>query len=567
MNLRRRDFLRLGAMAGAGCLLFPRNYVFGQNSPKLRPFVDPLPIPPVLPGAASFDIHMRQFFQKLHRDLPPTKLWGYEGMFLGPTFEVRSGSPITVQWLNDLPGQKHFLPAVDSTIHGSESNVPEVRSVVHLHGAKVLADSDGYPEAWFTNGFGKTGPFFSTRVYHYPNDQAATMLWYHDHSLGITRLNVFAGLAGVYLIRDEDEDELPLPKGKFEIPLVFMDRAFNADGSLHYPVQTVPPPPPPVSPIWVPEFFGDTALVNGKILPFLEVEPRKYRFRMLNACNARFLHLTLTNSTDNTDQLHFHQIGTDQGFLHKPVTLMDLLMSPAERFDVVIDFTGQKGKSFILNNDAPAPFPGGGAPGMVPQFMEVRVTLPLTSTDQPLPERLAPVHLLETEDAVRVRRLTLRENDDPNGNPIIDFLGDRRWNEPITENPRAGTIEQWDLINTTTDGHPIHVHLVRFNVINRQLFDLNVFNQTGKLKFLGPPEPPAPNERPAWKDTVVVFPGDTTSGQGKLTRIIAKFDLPNEAEFPPGNRQQYVWHCHILEHEDNEMMRPYAVVSGKEDKD
>src|SRR2546422_8765049 len=127
MNLRRRDFLRLGAMAGAGCLLFPRNYVFGQNSPKLRPFVDPLPIPPVLPGAASFDIHMRQFFQKLHRDLPPTKLWDYEGMLLGPTFEVRSGSPITVQCLNDIPGQKRFPTPVDITIPVSGSNVPSDR--------------------------------------------------------------------------------------------------------------------------------------------------------------------------------------------------------------------------------------------------------------------------------------------------------------------------------------------------------------------------------------------------------------------------------------------------------
>ncbi|HVT61359.1 MAG TPA: multicopper oxidase [Thermoanaerobaculia bacterium] len=561
MKLGRRDFLRLGAMAGAGVCFFPRRFAFAQASPALTPFVDPLPIPPVLPRASRYDIHMRQFRQKLHRDLPPTKLWGYNGRYIGPTFEVRSGSPVDVQWLNDLPS-KHFLP-LDTTLHGDEPRQPEVRNVVHLHGAKVLGDSDGHPEAWFTNGFAQTGPKFTRRVYHYPNDQAAMNLWYHDHALGNTRLNFIAGLQGYYFIRDEVDDELPLPKGKYEIPLMLQDRLFNADGSLDYPVQG--PVSPPIPPVWIPEFFGDTGLVNGKVLPFLEVEPRRYRFRTLNACNARFLHLTLVNARDAAQSLTFHQIGTDQGFLPRPVELPDLLIAPAERFDLVIDFTGQDGKWFNLLNDAPAPFPGGGAPA-VPQFMQFRVTLPLTQSDHPLPTSLAPVPLLEVEDDTRTRRLLLSEVDDATtGDPIIGQLGTLedgplRWSSPVTEDPSADSTEIWELYNTTTDGHPKHVHLVRFQVLNRQPFDLHLFQSTGKIKFIGPPEPPPANERPAWKDVVKAFPGDPANGIGRVTRIIQNFELPRGVELRTGSVQEYVWHCHILEHEDNEMMRPYNVV-------
>jgi spore coat protein A len=562
MRLNRRELLRLGAVAGAGVLFFPKRFSFAQgSSPLLMPFVDPLPLPPVLPRASRYDIHMRQFRQKLHRDLPATRLWGYNGNYIGPSFEVRSGSPVDVQWLNDLP-TRHFLP-IDHTIHGAESNLPEVRNVVHLHGAKVLDDSDGHPEAWFTNGFAQTGPKFSRRVYHYPNDQAATQLWYHDHALGITRLNFLAGLQGLYFIRDEADDQLPLPKGKYEIPLVLQDRFFNSDGSLLYPVQG--PVSPPIPPIWIPEFFGDTGLVNGKVLPFLEVEPRKYRFRMLNACNARFLHLTLVNSRDASEALTFHQIGTDQGFLSKPVELPDLLIAPAERFDLVIDFAGKKGKRFTLLNDAPAPFPGGGAPA-VPQLMQFRVTLPLTQADQPLPGTLVPVEPLEVEDAVHTRKLLLSEVDDPStGDPIIGQLGTiedgpLHWSSPVTEDPRSDSTEIWEMYNTTTDGHPKHVHLVRFQILNRQLFDLNLFHSTGKIKFTAPPVPPAPNESPAWKDVVKVFPGDPANGIGNVTRIIQKFELPRGVELRTGSLQEYVWHCHILEHEDNEMMRPYNVI-------
>jgi spore coat protein A len=562
MKLSRRDLIRLGAVAGAGTLLLPKSLAFAQSSPTLTPFVDPLPIPPVLtPGAGVLDIHMRQFTQKLHRDLPPTRLWGYNGIYPGPTIEARTGVPIQVQWHNDLPSH-HFLP-IDHTIHGAESTVPDVRTVVHLHGAKVLGDSDGYPEAWFTNGFAQTGPSFSNRVYRYPNDQAAMMLWYHDHALGITRLNVFAGLAGMYFVRDAAEDALAIPKGKYEVPLFFQDRFFNPDGSLLYPVQDAGVSPP-IPPIWIPEFFGDSALVNGKVFPYLEVEPRKYRFRMLNACNARFLHMTLANSRDPHETLLFHQIGADQGFLPKPVHLADLLMGPAERYDVVIDFTGKAGKSFTLQNDAPSPFPGGGA-ALLPQILQFRVNKPLTHSDQPLPSTLVPVPLLDPHSARQTRQLLLSEDDDPTtGDPIEGMLGTvaagpLHWSSPITEDPKANSTEVWEFYNTTTDGHPIHVHLVRFQVLNRQKFDLNRFQATGQIHFIAPPEAPGANEKPAWKDVVKVFPGDPDNGVGSVTRIIQKFDLPNGASAVPQGVPPYVWHCHILEHEDNDMMRPYNV--------
>ncbi len=427
-----------------------------------------------------------------------------------------------------------------------------------LHGAKVLPESDGYPEAWFTNGFTRAGPFFTTRTYSYPNDQPATTLWYHDHALGGTRLNVFAGLAGFYLIRDEIEDNLNLPKGRYEVPLMIQDRMFNADGSLLYPVQMPGDPDPRVPPIWLPEFFGDTVLVNGKVWPFLEVEPRKYRFRVLNASNARFYNLLLRESTEAGVSLErpgpaFYQIGTDGGFLPAPVQLTELLMAPAERFDVIIDFAGLAGKFFLLANDAHAPFPDGD--DLIPaDVMLFKVTKPLRGPDTSfLPARLSAVPLMDPAVAVRQRNLTLSELDSDAGSPIIVLLGDMHWEDPVTENPKVGTTEVWNIINTTEDGHPTHLHLVQFQVLNRQPFDVDQYPTN--LVFTGPPVAPDLNERPAWKDTVKTFPGE-------VTRIIAKFDLPTGTKVNPEAKFRYVWHCHILEHEDNDMMRPYDVVAS-----
>ena len=598
MGLTRRDILRFGAVAGArlavgpaaragaggsagrpagradtgGSAGLPRRLNWAQRSPDLAPFVDPLPVPPVLPAAARYDVHMRQILQKLHRDLPATRLWAYHGTFIGPTFEVRSGSPTEVQWLNELPA-RHLLP-IDHGLHGAEREVPEVRTVVHLHGAKVLGDSDGHPEAWFTRGFEQTGRLFSRRVYHYPNDQAATTLWYHDHALGITRLNVYAGLAGFYIIRDEVEDGLPLPRRRYEIPLMFQDRSLRADGSLEYPVQG--PVGAEVPPVWIPELFADTALVNGKVLPYLYVEPRRYRFRMLNACNARFLDLSVVNPADPAEVLVMHQIGSDQGFLPRPVEMATLALAPAERADVVIDFSGKAGKEFLVQNSAPAPFPDGGALGAVPMFLQFRVGATVSEPDRPLPANLvsappsaaalaAPATLATpaTAAGVRRRRLLIAETDAAAGDPMIGLLGTLehgglRFHAPVTEDPRAGATEVWELYNTTSDAHPIHLHLVRFQVLDRQPFDLKLFQANGTIRFTGPPEAPAPNESPAWKDVVKALPGDADAGIGRVTRIVQTFDLPRGTA-PAAALPDYMWHCHILEHEDNEMMRPLRV--------
>ena len=326
----------------------------------LASFVTPLSVPPVIrpkPGEV-IPVRMVPFRHQAHRDLSPATMWGYNGIWPGPTLETRKGLPFSIKWSNHLPA-KHFLP-VDPTIHGAEESVPEVRTVTHVHGAQVLPDSDGYPDAWVTSD-GKAGPVAAADPTHYPNEQTARMLWYHDHALGITRLNVYAGLAGFFTIRDDDEDALNLPSGPYEIPLMIQDRKFGVDGSLLYP-----PPKNGTHPMWMQEFFGDTICVNGKASPYLEVEPRKYRFRIVNGSNSRFYHLTLVPADASgkrngrpVDAPAFRQIGTDSGLLPVPLSLHYLIISPGERFDLVIDFSDFKGQNFALLNDAPAPYARG----------------------------------------------------------------------------------------------------------------------------------------------------------------------------------------------------------------
>ena len=455
----------------------------------LASYVTPLAIPPVIrPRAATVQMQMRPFRHRAHSDLPPATMWGYNGMWPGPTFEVRKGQPISVKWINQLP-KKHFLP-LDYTIHGEGQDVPEVRTVTHVHGARVMPESDGYPDAWVTSD-GRFGAARAADTCHYPNDQAATTLWYHDHALGITRLNVYAGLAGFYLIRDPEEDSLNLPSGPYEIPLMIQDRSFNADGSLLYP-----PAPNGTHPVWIQEFFGNAICVNGKAMPFLEVEPRKYRFRMVNGSNARFYHLTLVPADaagkptgKPVDAPPFIQIGSDGGLLPAPLRLHYLIFSPGERFDIVIDFSQHKGANLAMINDAPAPYARGGE--IVPsEVMLFKVTKPLSGIDtSSVPEVLIPFSPLDPALAVRERTLALTEMDRPSDGYTMD--------DPITEDPKAGSMEIWSFANTTGDVHPIHLHLVQFQVLNRQPFDTKAYLQTGKLVFTGIPMPPESNERPA----------------------------------------------------------------------
>jgi spore coat protein A len=527
---------------------------------RLTPYVDVLPVPTVLRPSEHADglveLTMSEFQQKVHRDLPPTTVWGYNGTWPGPTIEARVGEPIRVKWTNKLPS-RHLLP-IDHSIHGAETSLPAVRAVAHLHGACVLPEDDGFPEAWFS-AHGEHGPKFNPNPSVYPNCQPSATLWYHDHCLGITRLNVYAGLAGFYLIRDETEQALNLPKGEFEIPLMLQDRLFHRDGSLYYPKVVNGPPP---HSIWIQEFYGDTICVNGKAMPYLEVEPRRYRFRIVNASNARFYHLRLFEAdakgkilSQSLDVPVFNQIGTDSGLLPAPVDLHYLLIAPAERFDIVIDFSEFAGQSFSLQNDAPAPYTMGGQIA-AEDVMLFKVTKPLSSKDtSSLPETLVPFEELDAAHAVRERMLLVSEKERASDSYVeIGLLGNARWHEPITEDPKAGSIEIWSFVNITSDVHPLHVHLVRFQVLNRQAFDVQAYQQTGKLVLLGHPMPPERNERPALKDTIKSYPG-------YVTRVIQRFDLPHGAGLTPGQEFLYVWHCHILEHEDNEMMRPYKVIT------
>lgn len=518
---------------------------------SLKKFVDALPIPSVITaekkinGIPFYRVTMKQFQQKLHRDLPPTTVWGYNGLYPGPTFEVQRNHPIWVQWENELPF-KHLLP-IDRTVHGADPGKPSVRTVVHLHGGRVTPESDGYPEAWFTRNFKNVGPTFTNKVYQYPNCQRPTTLWYHDHALGITRLNVYSGLAGFYIIRDKDEVKLNLPSKKYEIPLLIQDRSFYPNGELFYPSQPdqepPPAPQPPIDPTIpnpsvVPEFFGNTLLVNGKVWPFLEVEPRKYRFRILNGSNSRFYRIALSSEGD------FVQIGTDGGLLKHPVTLSNIIIAPAERADVIIDFSKNAGQRIILTNDAPAPFPDGTPPSLdLGQIMEFRVRKHSDKPDRSkIPATLSCLERLDPKDASIVRKNTLIESTDEFGRLKL-LLNNKEWDQlPLTETPKNGQIEIWELFNTTPDTHPIHLHLVMFQILNRATF---TGDPNGPNLSIGSPKLPDPNEA-GWKDTV-------RSNPGEVTRIIARFG-PFTGIYP--------WHCHILEHEDHEMMRPYEVLTN-----
>jgi spore coat protein A len=452
---------------------------------------------------------MQPFEMKVHRDLKPTRMWGFGSQFPGPTFDVRSGQEILVEWANELP-DKHFLP-IDHNLGGAGADQPEVRTVVHLHGGKAPPESDGYPEDWIVPG--------KSALYHYPNQQDPAMLWYHDHAMGINRLNIFAGLMGVYIVRDDAEDALQLPSGKYEIPLVISDRFFTPQGQLFYPVSGKSNAP------WVPEVFGDAILVNGKIFPYLDVEPRKYRIRVLNASNARFFHLSFANGVS------FSHIGTDQGLLPAPVPLKALMIAPGERVDLVVDFSGHRGEEIILNNDAFV-------------VMQFRVSSDKVDDTSALPAALRPVPKIPESQAVKTRLLSLDEYVNRVAEPVLMLLNGTYWHQPITETPVINTTEIWTLINPTDDSHPIHLHLVRFQILDRRRFETSTYMSKRELKFTGEPVPPDASEA-GWKDTVRAEPG-------MVTRIIVQFE---------GYAGRYVWHCHILEHEDNEMMRPYQVVA------
>ena len=540
--ITRRKFLRQSGLLTTGIAvnralpLSAMDHAMARQQTQLdtntlAKFVDPLPIPPLaqasgtrpvpssLSADPSADAHsvvpyyrfaMRPLEAKVHRDMKPTRWLGVAGSVPGPTIETRSGKGVLIEWANELP-QQHFLP-IDHKLHGAEANKPQVRTVIHVHGAKAPPQSDGYPEDWVTPG--------KSNLFYYPNQQDAAMLWYHDHAMGINRLNIYAGLLGTYLIRDSVEDALNLPKDKYEIPLAICDRLFTLDHQLLYPVS-----PDPENP-WVPEVFGNGILVNGKLFPYLDVEPRRYRFRLLNGSNGRFYHLSLG------DGLRFFQIGTDLGLLPAPVPLTSLVIAPGERADLVVDFSEHRGEQIILKSDSFV-------------IMQFRVSAKKATDTSVLPAALRAVPKTPESEAVKTRLLTLNEYQNLVSEPMMMLLNGTYWHEPITENPTLNTTEIWSLINPTDDSHPIHLHLVRFQILDRRRYEPSVYQMKKEMKYLSGPIPPAPNEA-GWKDTVRADPG-------MVTRIIVRFE---------GYTGRYVWHCHILEHEDNEMMRPYEVLAS-----
>jgi spore coat protein A, manganese oxidase len=554
----RREFLKR-CIASAPALAFPRAVAaMAQQSAhaELKPgrtpatidrYIDPLPLLHRLEpggtrgGALRFSMRMVEFHRQLHSQLPPATLWGYEGQYPGPIVEAQRGQPIEMEWHNDLP-QRHIFP-VDPHIHGAMPPAPAVRTVPHLHGARTPSASDGLPEKWFTPG--------QSVLYHYPNEQHAATLWYHDHALGITRLNVYAGLSGFYLLRDRLELSMDLPTGDYEIPLVLQDRILDGQGQLVYaPTNEDGTQAPPG--VWAPEFFGDLPVVNGAICPYLEAEPRRYRLRILNGANARFFHLYFNLArrvTDIPSLVSFHQIGSDGGFLSEPAPMSKLLLGPAERADIIVDFSGLEGRTVTLANDAPSPYPGWAtlmaqhAP--LNELMQIRVSRPLAPNGRSfsLPGSV-PLARFDPAQATVTRDFVLAERLDARGASLGVFINNHGYDDPVTETPALGSLEKWRFINTTDDAHPMHLHLVQFQILERQGYDTAAFTQ-GKLQLVGSPRPPAPNEA-GWKDTAVVNPND-------MLTLLIRFE---------GYTGRYVFHCHMLEHEDNDMMRPYEVVAA-----
>jgi len=562
--------------------LAPQSSVTTHSSPDLEKWVDDVPRPDVIEpvgtknGQPYYEVEMREVEQEVHRDLSPTTVWGYDGQFPGPTIEAQQGEPIYVRWKNKLPDE-HLLPE-DTTIHSDmvPYDTPGVRTVTHLHGGNIEAESDGKSQAWYTRDFQETGPAFEKKDYYYVNEQPAATLWYHDHSLGITRLNVYAGLAGFYLLRSEHEQQLELPDGEYEVPLVLQDRSFNDDGSLFYPTTVADEqgghdssyPDPSI----VPEFYGDTSLVNGKAWPRLTVEPRSYRFRILNGANSRFYNLKLLEYDERSGKISddgpsFTQIGNDGGLLSEPVEIDGrLLIGSSQRADVVVDFAEYAGETILLHNNAPAMYRGESDADdddliPLPEIMLFDVDESVEDQGrQQLPDKLARVPQFAIDSIDNKRYLTLTSQQDEYGR-MVHLLGTEeeesglKMDDPVTEEPRLGDTEIWSFANNTGMSHPIHLHLVHFQVLGRQSID-NYDPAEDEIE-MDALEAPEPYER-GWNDVVTVDPAEVVHVGVHFGEHDGSFN---------DQTGTYMWHCHMLEHEDYDMMRPFRVLPSSTDEE
>ena len=490
-----------------------------------------------------------------------TKVWGYQFIlpdgtpftsvptYPGATIVAKKNKMVKIKWQNKLINGGSPLPhpfPVDKSIHwafqgtGLKLNVDGVPTVTHLHGGHTESDSDGLPEAWFTPNFVEVGDTFVKQNYRYHNDQEAGTLWYHDHALGITRLNVYAGLAGFYLLRDNNEQGFinndNLPSGDYEIEIVIQDRMFKRNGQLFYPsnidATDFPGMPPNPNKSVLAEFFGNFILVNGKAWPQLDVQPRQYRLRILNGSDSRFYNLFFEQEDETLRKPKFKQIGTDDGFMLNPVNRGQLRIGPGERLDVVVNFKNFKDQRLVLRNDAATPFPDGdptctGLPAIdhpdctgdvdpASEIMAFDVGASPTIDPVQLPATLRNAAFTVGGNVQETRQLLLLEGEDQYGRlkPLLGTVedGELDWFDPITENPMLDDTEIWEIFNISEDAHPIHLHLVAFEIIDRQRINPNTLARKGKPKF-----PPAWEEGP--KDTAIMFPGE-------VTRVKAKFDRP-----------------------------------------
>jgi spore coat protein A len=560
-GMTRRRFLQYGAGAGAALVLPWAARTAAASAapgPKLTKYLEPVPLPGAgivvasPSGTNEYSFVQREISRQLHPQLPSTPLWAYDdgsglagqaGSF-GMAVVGQSGTPLDVSFENNLPSTYPDWIPVDTRLTPKGN---EVRLMTHLHGGFVAAASDGNP-AVTPDGFGHG----DIQTVHYTNQQPqmpAELLWFHDHGLGATRLNVFAGLAAGYILYDEFDTGQPdnvngLPAGPYEIPLVVQDRQFNPDGTFLYPTSDIS------GAIWIGEYFGDVMLVNGKVWPFLEVEPRLYRFRILNGCNARILNLDIGGA-------RMWQIGAEGGMWDRPVPMTQLVLAPAERADVLVDFSQIPARTTHIKNSKP-PSPVSNPAPPLAAVMQIRVgkTTPVPPS---IPTTLVGGLKADLHDPARTRYITLNEIDVDEPTWFLNLNGVHFEDGPVTETPHVGAVEDWVYVNVTGDTHPMHTHLVTFQVVGRTPFDAAAYEEAhegpngvpGGIDpspfATGPMEPPDPSER-GFKDTVKANPG-------QFTTIRAKFDLPTGVTAP----QNYVYHCHIVEHEDNDMMRPFTV--------
>ena len=576
-------------------------------SPVLSPFTERLAVPPRIDLRAGGTAHlvMTNGSHTFHAGLGPTPTIGYTQAgytgteaYGGPTIEARKGIPARLALVNSLRSQP-LAAAMDHTLMGMTSaDETAPRGAIHLHGAHSEPSQDGLPADTITPG--------QSNTYRYVNDQDAAGLWYHDHSWGMTRLQVGAGLAGQYWLRDaydtgEANNPLRLPSGASELPLTFQDKSFNSDGTLAYPVGafcgTAAPAGYPNQ--WAPESFGDVAVVNGKATPNLNVARGVYRFRVLNASNARFYHVSFPTG------LKVYQIGTDGGLLNAPVRRTDLLMAPAERTDLLVDLrTAAPGSRFRLVNDANAPYSSATAPAGDDQaplhdLMQFTVTgargfqgaIPLTLRGGPGQPAVLPTLRPSVTRTVMLNEIADPTLDEPVHVQINNqFYSDSTGMTPRTtqiETPALNRVEEWDIVNTTGDAHPIHLHLTQFRLLSRQDFNEPAYTadvnkrlpapglpdpsvsglgpwpaRSAGSYLLGSPTGPAANEQ-GWKDTIIALPGQVTRIAVPFGGTAAGVPAPFVGDPRSATVQRfagtYVFHCHILEHEDNDMMQPFRV--------